>query len=69
MDNIRAHDDYKVVPTWIVTLLKNGPTLASFIVYFRSFQTNVITIFTTNVHPVDGAGIRTHDLWNIILLP
>ena len=26
----------------------NGPTPASFIVYFRSFQTNIITIFTTN---------------------
>ena len=28
--------------------LKNGPTPASFIVYFRSFQTNIITNFTTN---------------------
>ena len=26
---------------------KNGPTPASF-VYFRSFQTNIVTIFTTN---------------------
>ena len=45
-----------------------------FFVYFRSFQTNN-TIFTTNecekrhVHPVSGAGIRTHDLWNVSLLP
>ena len=30
-------------------LFKNGPTLATFIVYFWSFQTNIITIFTTNV--------------------
>ena len=43
-------------------------------VYFRSFQTNN-TIFTTNqckkchFHPVSGAGIRTHDLWNVSLLP
>ena len=45
-----------------------------FVFYFRSFQTNN-TIFTTNecekchVHPVSGAGIRTHDLWNVSLLP
>ena len=45
-----------------------------FFVYFRSFQTNN-TFFTTNecekchVHPVSGAGIRTHDLWNVSLLP
>ena len=49
-----------------------GPTLASLFIYFRSFQTN-ITIFTTNicenVHPVYGAGIRAHDLWNMSLLP
>ena len=36
---------------------------------FRLF----ITIFTTNVcenvHPVYGAGIRTHDLWNVSLFP
>ena len=41
---------------------------------FSSFQTN-ITILTTNigmwknVHPVYGAGIRTHNLWNTSLLP
>ena len=45
-----------------------------FFVYFRSFQTNIITIFTTDqcekchVHPVYGAGIRTHDLRNVSLL-
>ena len=27
----------------------NGPTPASFIAYFRSFQTNIITIFTTKI--------------------
>ena len=39
---------------------------------FSYFQTN-ITIFTTNicgnVHPVYGAGIRTHDLQDTSLLP
>ena len=41
---------------------------------FLSFQTN-ITILTTNqcekchVHPLSGAGIQTHDLWNVSLLP
>ena len=37
-------------------------------VYFRSFQTNITNIYNKymwkNVHPVYGAGIRTHDLWN-----
>ena len=28
--------------------LKNGPTPASFIIYFWSFQTTIITIFTGN---------------------
>ena len=28
---------------------KNGPTPASFIIYFRSFQSNIISIFTTNI--------------------
>ena len=53
---------------------KNGPTPASFSFIFGPFQTNIITIFTTNiwgknVHPVYGAGIRTHDLWNVSLFP
>ena len=45
-----------------------------FFVYFWSFQTNNI-IFTTNqcekchVHSVYGAGIQTHDFWNMSLLP
>ena len=32
-----------------VHFLKNGPTPASFIVYFRSFLTISITIFTINM--------------------
>ena len=40
---------------------------------FSSFQTNILQffqqIFVKNVHPVYGAGIRTHDLWNMSLLP
>ena len=52
--------------TWKVDLmffLKNGPTSASFIAYFRSFQTNIITILQQiYVHPVYGAGIRTNNL-------
>ena len=35
--------------SFFVAFYKNGPTPASFIVYFRSFQTNIITIFTTNI--------------------
>ena len=33
----------------VIFFKKDGPTPASFIVYFRSFQTNIIAIFTTNV--------------------
>ena len=51
----------------------NGPTSASFIVYFRSFQINIITnlqqINVKNVHPVYSARIRTHDLQNMNILP
>ena len=50
---------------------KNGPTPASYIVYFRSFQTNIITIFTSiweKVHPVYGTGIETHNHQNMSLL-
>ena len=47
---------------------KNG----IFLVHFRSFQAN-ITIFTSNnvknVHPVYGAGIRTHELQIASLVP
>ena len=39
---------------------------------FLSFQTNITIlqqINVKNVHPVYGAGIRTHQLWNISLPP
>ena len=58
----------------ICALFKMGQP-GPFSVYFRSFQTNIITIFTTNqrekchVHPVYGAGIRTQDLSNMRHLP
>ena len=60
--------------TKIPLAVKNGPTPASFQI-FSSFQTRIISIFTTNkcekrhVHSVFGAGIRTHNLWNMSLLP
>ena len=51
--------------------LKNRPLSASFIVYIRTFQTNVtlFTIYLKNVHPVSGTGIRTHDLLEMRFLP
>ena len=38
---------------------------------FSSFQTLQFLqqINVKNVHPVYGAGIQTHDLWNMSLLP
>ena len=40
-------------------------------VYFQSFQTIQFLqqINVKNVHPVDGAGIRTHDLLNMSCHP
>ena len=54
--------------------LKKWAKPGLFFVYFWSFQTSIITIFTTNiceknVHPVYGAGMRTHNLWNVSLFP
>ena len=50
----------------IIFLFLNGPTPASLIVYFRSFQTNIITIlqqlYVKNVHLGYSARIRTHNL-------
>ena len=39
---------------------------------FLAFQTNITIlqqINVKNVHPVYGAGIQAHDLWNMSLLP
>ena len=40
---------------------KNGPIPASFSVYFRSFQTNIVTIFTTNKCEKCPSSIRCRD--------
>ena len=55
-------------------VFKNGPTPASFIVNFLSFQTNTITIFTMNTcekisMKYTVQGIQTHDLQNVSLHP
>ena len=41
---------------------------------FSSFQATLqflkqINVKKCHVHPVSGVGIRTHDLWNVSLLP
>ena len=39
---------------------------------FSAFQTHIIIlqqINVKNVHPVYGAGIQTHDIWNMSVLP
>ena len=52
--------------------VKNGPSSAYFFVYFCFFK-HTLHFFNKymwkNVHPVYGAGIRTHDLRNMSLLP
>ena len=45
----------------------NGPTPALFNL-FLAFQKHY-KLYNKYVHPVHGAGIRTHDLWNMSLLP
>ena len=53
---------------------KNGPTPASFLFIFGPFKQTIqflqqINVKKCHVHPVFGAGIWTHDLWNLSLLP
>ena len=43
------------------TFKKNGPTPASFIVDFRSFQTNIIKKFTTKISEKCPSSIRCRD--------
>ena len=55
-------------------LFKNGPTPTSFSFIFGLFKQTIqflqqIKVKKCHVHPVYRAGIRTHDLWNMSLLP
>ena len=43
--------------------------MASFSFIFGHFQTILQQINVKNVHPVNGTGIRTHDLHHVSLLP
>ena len=56
------------------SFFKNGPTSASFSFIFGLFKQTIqflqqINVKKCHVHPVSGTGIRTHDLWNVSLLP
>ena len=57
----------------ILFFFKNGPSLASFLIYFclfkQTFNNFLQQIYVKNVHPVSDAGIQTHNLWNMSLLP
>ena len=75
---IATHGAIRVLngmPISIAFFKKKCANPGLFFVYFRSFQTNINSIFTLNqcekchVHPVSGARIQTHDLWNVSLLP
>ena len=67
--------DAKRTMTFNEYVFLNGPTLASFSFIFGLFkQTSLQFLQQINVkkchfHPVYGAGIQTHDLWNVSLLP
>ena len=58
----------------LLLFLKIGPTPASFSFIFGLFKQTIqflqqINVKKRHVHPVYGAGIQTHDLQNVILLP
>ena len=58
--------------SYILTFFKNGPTPASFSFIFGLFKqtTNFYNKYMwKNVHPVYGAGIQTHNLRNVSILP
>ena len=50
-------------------LFLNGPTPASFSVFSNKHHYNFYNKYVKNVHPVYGAGIRTHDLQIVSLFP
>ena len=55
-----------------IFLKKNGPTPASFSLILGLFKQTLQflqQIYVKNVHPVYGAGIRTHNLQNVSLFP
>ena len=56
------------------SVFKNGPTSASFSFIFGLSKQTIqylqqINVKKCHVNPVSGAGIRTHDLWNVSRLP
>ena len=65
--------EYILIWLFCEHVFKNGPSPVSFTFIFGLFQTNFNTILqpinVKNVHPVYGAGIQTHDLQNMSLLP
>ena len=59
-------------PTYIQMLLLKWANPGLFFIYFRLFKHTLQflqQINVKNVHLVYGAGIQTHDLWNMSLLP
>ena len=73
MRKVRKAGTFQVEPpiiTYSNWINKNGPTPASFLFIFGLFkQTLQFLQYVKNVHPVYGAGIRTHDLQNVSLFP
>ena len=54
-----------------ILFLKMGhsrPLFNYFLIFKQTLQF-VLQIYVKNVHPVNGHGIQTHDLLNVILLP
>ena len=53
----------------LLALFLNGPSSSSFSFIFGLLKQSATTYCEKNVHPISSAGIRTHDLLNISLLP
>ena len=57
----------------VANFFLNGPTPAFFSFIFGFFKQTLQFLqqigMWKNVHPVYGAGIQTHDLWDVSLFP
>ena len=68
-NSARCKDNCCVV-TWRLFIIKwANPGLFLFFVFSNTLQILQQICMWKNVHPVYGAGIRTHNLWNMSLLP
>ena len=69
--SIMQSDNF-LICKFIKIVFLNGPSPGLYLIYFRLFEQTLQflqQINVKNVHAVYGAGVRTHNLWNMSLLP